>query len=156
MELKNILARQPGPEVQQQLATYKENLKEKSAQMKKMLEELKQAQEQVNNKFQFLFCRSIFINSISKDLGKKWPALKRNTLRKEPKKTRNDLHKLIPSRILKLPFHMPILVPQDTQVSMMDSWLADMQMPNKLREDVLILLYNNLQKYNSLSITLKI
>jgi chromosome segregation ATPase len=48
MELKNILARQPGVEIQQQLATYKDNLKEKSAQMKKMLEELKQAQDQVN------------------------------------------------------------------------------------------------------------
>jgi len=47
MELKNILARQPGPEIQQELATYKENLKDKSAQMKKMLGELKQSQHQV-------------------------------------------------------------------------------------------------------------
>jgi len=48
MELKNILARQPGPEIQQELATYKENLKEKNGQMKKMLGELKQSQNQVN------------------------------------------------------------------------------------------------------------
>jgi len=47
MELKNILARQPGPEIQQELTTYKENLKEKSGQMKKMLGELKEAQNQV-------------------------------------------------------------------------------------------------------------
>jgi len=51
MELKNILARQPGPEIQQELATYKENLKEKSGQMKKMLGELKEAQNQVNISF---------------------------------------------------------------------------------------------------------
>jgi hypothetical protein len=30
MELKNILARQPGAEIHQQLATYKESLKEKT------------------------------------------------------------------------------------------------------------------------------
>ena len=48
MELKNILARQPGQEIHQQLATYKENLKEKSAQMKNMVGELKEAQEQVS------------------------------------------------------------------------------------------------------------
>ena len=45
MELKNILARQPGPEIQQQLFTYKESLKEKTAQMKKMLGELKNSRE---------------------------------------------------------------------------------------------------------------
>jgi len=48
MELKNILARQPGPEIQQELAMYKENLKEKSAQMKKMMGELRQSQSQVS------------------------------------------------------------------------------------------------------------
>jgi len=48
MELKNILARQPGPEIQQELAMYKENLKEKSSQMKKMMGELRQSQSQVN------------------------------------------------------------------------------------------------------------
>lgn len=47
MELKNILARQPGPEIQHQLIAYKDSLKEKSAQMKKMLAELKNAREQV-------------------------------------------------------------------------------------------------------------
>ena len=47
MELKNILARQPGDEIHQQLANYKDSLKDKAGQMKKMLNELKQAQEQV-------------------------------------------------------------------------------------------------------------
>jgi len=48
MELKNILARQPGPEIQQELATYRDNLKEKSSQMKKMMGELKQSQNAVH------------------------------------------------------------------------------------------------------------
>ena len=47
MELKNILARQPGGEIREQLSNYKENLKTKNAQMKKMLSELKQAQDNV-------------------------------------------------------------------------------------------------------------
>lgn len=36
LELKNILARQPGNEIHDQLIKYKEALKEKSGQMKKM------------------------------------------------------------------------------------------------------------------------
>jgi len=48
MELKNILARQPGAEIQQEIAMYKESLKEKSAQMKNMVGELKQSQNQVH------------------------------------------------------------------------------------------------------------
>jgi len=42
IELKNILARQPGPEVEEQLEVYQGNLKDKSKQMAKMLRELKQ------------------------------------------------------------------------------------------------------------------
>ena len=48
MELKNILARQPGSEIHGQLVKYKEMLKEKSGQMKKILGELKSAKEQVD------------------------------------------------------------------------------------------------------------
>jgi regulator of replication initiation timing len=47
MELKNILSRQPGSEIHQQLASYKDSLKEKTAQMKKMLAELKNSQDSV-------------------------------------------------------------------------------------------------------------
>merc|ERR1712084_216367 len=40
VQLKNILARQPGPEVAEQLAWYSQNLKEKTQHMKQMAEEL--------------------------------------------------------------------------------------------------------------------
>merc|ERR1712007_361866 len=48
MELKNILARQPGSEIHNQLIKYKEMLKEKSGQMKKILGELRGAKDQVD------------------------------------------------------------------------------------------------------------
>lgn len=47
-ELKNILARQPGPEVAEQLSIYQQNLKEKTRQMKAMAAELNMYQAQVN------------------------------------------------------------------------------------------------------------
>merc|ERR1719191_1619185 len=47
VQLKGILARQPGPDVAEQLALYSENLKEKTAQMKHMQGELKKYQEKV-------------------------------------------------------------------------------------------------------------
>jgi len=47
VQLKGILARQPGPDVAEQLALYAENLKEKTAQMKHMQGELKKYQEKV-------------------------------------------------------------------------------------------------------------
>ena len=47
MELKNILSRQPGPEVYEQIQIYKSSLKDKTSQFKKMLNELKEAQDQV-------------------------------------------------------------------------------------------------------------
>ncbi len=40
IELKNLLARQPGPEVADQLSIYQQNLKEKTNQMKAMAAEL--------------------------------------------------------------------------------------------------------------------
>merc|ERR1712139_254509 len=47
VQLKNILARQPGPEVAEQLAWYSQNLKEKTKQMRTMSQELKQYHGQV-------------------------------------------------------------------------------------------------------------
>jgi len=48
VELKNILARQPGPEVAEQLSIYQQNLREKARQMKAMASELNMYQAQVN------------------------------------------------------------------------------------------------------------
>lgn len=47
-ELKTILARQPGPEVAEQLNAYQHNLKEKTRQMKVLAAELNMSQAQVN------------------------------------------------------------------------------------------------------------
>lgn len=47
-ELKGILARQPGPEVAEQLTVYQQNLKKKTSQMKAMASELNMYQAQVN------------------------------------------------------------------------------------------------------------
>lgn len=49
IELKNILARQPGAEVSEQLVLYQENIKEKSKQMKKMVAELNSYHTQVES-----------------------------------------------------------------------------------------------------------
>ena len=48
VELKNILARQPGPEVSEQLTVYQQNLKSKTRQLKAMASELNMYQAQVN------------------------------------------------------------------------------------------------------------
>jgi chromosome segregation ATPase len=48
LELKNILARQPGPEVAEQLSIYQQTLKDKTRQMKSMASELNMYQAQVN------------------------------------------------------------------------------------------------------------
>ncbi|CAM9510540.1 unnamed protein product [Chrysoparadoxa australica] len=48
LEMKTILARQPGPEVSEQLSIYQASLKEKSRQMKAMAAELNMFQAQVN------------------------------------------------------------------------------------------------------------
>jgi chromosome segregation ATPase len=48
LELKSILARQPGPEVAEQLTVYQNNLKKKTAQLKAMASELNMYQAQVN------------------------------------------------------------------------------------------------------------
>lgn len=48
LELKTVLARQPGPEVAEQLTTYQQSLKQKTRQMKAMASELNMYQAQVN------------------------------------------------------------------------------------------------------------
>ena len=48
IELKNILAKQSGPEVADKLQVYQQNLKERSKQLKDMVAELKNYQSQVN------------------------------------------------------------------------------------------------------------
>eukprot|EP00752_Nemacystus_decipiens_P010274 g9156.t1 len=48
IELKNILGRQPGPEVAEQLAVYQENLKQKVKQMRAMEAELSMYKQQVD------------------------------------------------------------------------------------------------------------
>lgn len=49
IELKQILARQPGPEVAEQLSVYQQNLKEKTKQMKAMASELNMYEAQVQD-----------------------------------------------------------------------------------------------------------
>lgn len=48
IELKNILAKQSGPEVTEKLVIYQQNLKERSKQLKEMVLELKNYQSQVH------------------------------------------------------------------------------------------------------------
>ena len=48
VELKHILARQPGPEVAEQLQIYQQTLKEKTKQMKAMASELNMYESQVS------------------------------------------------------------------------------------------------------------
>ena len=48
LELKKILARQPGPEVAEQLSVYQSSLKDKTKSMKAMASELNMYQAQVN------------------------------------------------------------------------------------------------------------
>merc|ERR1712039_750763 len=49
VQLKNIIVRQPGPEVAEQLQWYSQNLKEKTAHTKQMKEELDMYHNQVQN-----------------------------------------------------------------------------------------------------------
>ncbi len=48
IELKNILAKQSGPEVAEKLQVYQQNLKDRAKQLKDMVAELKNYQAQVN------------------------------------------------------------------------------------------------------------
>merc|ERR1712028_308346 len=47
VELKNILARQPGPEVAEQLSIYQQNLRDKTRQMKAMASELNEYKDEI-------------------------------------------------------------------------------------------------------------
>merc|ERR1712217_808814 len=49
VQLKHIIARQPGPEVAEQLAWYSQNLKEKTSHMKQMASELEMYHNQVQD-----------------------------------------------------------------------------------------------------------
>merc|ERR1712176_182911 len=49
VQLRGIIARQPGPEVAEQLTWYSQNLKEKTAYMKQMAVELESYHEQVQD-----------------------------------------------------------------------------------------------------------
>ena len=49
VELKNILARQPGPEVAEQLSTYQQSLMERAKQMEQMEAELTMSHTQVSS-----------------------------------------------------------------------------------------------------------
>ena len=48
VELKNILARQPGPEVTEQLSMYQQGIRDKTKSMKAMASELNMYQAQIN------------------------------------------------------------------------------------------------------------
>ena len=79
VELKNILARQPGPEVAEQLSVYQHNLKEKTRQMKAMASELNMHQAQVNeHRFEIerltreLQVSSFVVEKIFRYFGKKF------------------------------------------------------------------------------------
>merc|ERR1711972_1174303 len=49
VQLKNVIARQPGPEVAEQLSWYSKNLKEKTSHMKQMAQELEMYHNQVQD-----------------------------------------------------------------------------------------------------------
>jgi len=80
VELKNILNRQPGPEVGEQLSVYQSNLKQKIKQMKAMEHELSMYQEQVNS-FKFE------IENIAQEMAK----LKKQWLKKMVQRRRELL-----------------------------------------------------------------
>ena len=48
IELKNILAKQSGPEIAERLSIYQQNLKERTGKLKEMVRDLKNYQSQVN------------------------------------------------------------------------------------------------------------
>jgi len=68
VELKSIIARQPGPEMEEQMLTYQLTLKDKSKQLKAMDDELSMYREQVQH-----FKDNILeLDSKMADLKKKW------------------------------------------------------------------------------------
>lgn len=73
VELKNIIARQPGPEVEEQILVYQQTLKDKTKQLSAMNEELEMFRMQVD-------CFKDEIDALDKDMGsvkKKWMKSKR-------------------------------------------------------------------------------
>merc|ERR1712032_404759 len=83
VELKNILARQPGPEVAEQLSVYQQNFKEKTRQMKSMAAELNMFQAQTNE-FKYEIQRLEQENS---DLKRFYDGEKKRRIRLESKRS---------------------------------------------------------------------
>ena len=73
IELKNILARQPGPEVAEQLNIYQASLREKTKQLKALTSELNMKKATVNE-YQYEIER---LTRELQDLKKKYYAIKR-------------------------------------------------------------------------------
>lgn len=101
MELKNILARQPGPEVAEQLSVYQTNLKTKTRQMKAMASELNMYQAQINEyKYEIeRFSREL------QDMKKKYYNSKRreqieNEMRQETVQDGRIMSKTMPQMLL--------------------------------------------------------
>jgi hypothetical protein len=68
VELKSIIARQPGPEMEEQMLTYQLTLKDKTKQLKAMDDELAMYREQVQH-----FKENIVsLDTKMTDLKKKW------------------------------------------------------------------------------------
>ena len=87
LELKNILARQPGPEVAEQLSIYQQGLRDKTKSMKAMASELNMYQAQVNeSKYEMeKLTRGL------QDVKRKYYEQKRKgTLEKEMRRTLSD------------------------------------------------------------------
>ena len=77
MELKAIISRQPGPEVEEQLLTYQQVLKDKNKQLVAMNDELEMYREQVNSYKEELS----ELNGRMDTIKKKWIKTKKNTIR---------------------------------------------------------------------------
>ena len=77
MELKAIISRQPGPEVEEQLLTYQQVVKDKNKQLIAMNDELEMYREQVNTYKDEL----IGLNGKMDTIKKKWIKAKKNAAR---------------------------------------------------------------------------
>eukprot|EP00941_MAST-03F_sp_MAST-3F-sp1_P004256 g4256.t1 len=77
VELKSILARQPGPEVAEQLSAYEDNLKQKRSQKKKMENELAMYRHQVSELRNDIEKISIRMSEIKEEYFKKMRAKER-------------------------------------------------------------------------------
>ena len=86
VELKNILARQPKPEVSEQLTLYQQSLKDKTKQMRSMVSELNAAHAQVNH-YKFEIER---LNSELSSMKENWFAQQRKQKKLQTINEEND------------------------------------------------------------------